>query len=307
MSIVIVGAGLAGATAAVELRERGHDGPVVLLGAESHPPYERPPLSKAYLMGNDPFDKALVRPAEWYAEHDVDLRLGVTATALDVGARTLTTDAGELTYDRLLLATGAEPRRLAVAEDAGVPAAYLRTVEDSDRLRSAFGEGRRVVIVGGGWIGLEVASAARAAGCEVVLYESAALPLLSVLGPTVAESFAALHREHGVDLRLQASVSAGDLAGADVVVAGIGVAPRVELAESAGLAVDDGVLVDGGLRATLAEQGAPVPSVLAVGDIANHDHPLLGRLRVEHWDTAIAQAKVAAHNLAGGEETYDAV
>ncbi|MGL5912076.1 MAG: FAD-dependent oxidoreductase, partial [Phycicoccus sp.] len=223
MSIVIVGAGLAGATAAVELRERGYDGPVVLVGAESHPPYERPPLSKAYLMGNDPFDKALVRPAEWYAEHDVDLRLGVTATALDAGARTVTTDAGELTYDRLLLATGAEPRRLAVAEDAGVPVAYLRTVVDSDRLRSAFGEGRRVVVVGGGWIGLEVASAARAAGCEVVLYESAALPLLSVLGPTVAESFAALHREHGVDLRLEASVSAGDLAGAEVVVAGVGV------------------------------------------------------------------------------------
>ncbi len=299
MSIIIVGAGLAGATAATELRDQGHEGGIVLVGAEEHPPYERPPLSKAYLLGEDPFEKALVHPAEWYAEHDVDLRLGVTATGLDTDAHVLSTSAGDLTYEKLLLATGAEPRMLDLAEAADVPVAYLRTVEESDRLREAFGEGRRIVVVGAGWIGLEVAAAARGAGSDVTVFETAALPLLRVLGPTVAEVFADLHREHGVDLRLGASVGAADLEGADLVVAGIGVQPRVELARSGGLAVDDGVLVDSRLRTS-------VPSVYAVGDIANHDHPRLGRrIRVEHWDTAIKQAKVAAHNLAGAEEEYD--
>ena len=301
MSIVIIGAGLAGATAATELREQGYEGRVVLLGAEEHPPYERPPLSKSYLLGEDPFEKALVHPLTWYADHDVDLRLGVTATGLDTDAHTVTTASGDLTYERLLLATGAEPRVLPVGEAADTPVAYLRTKEDSDRLREAFGEGRRIVVVGGGWIGLEAAAAARTAGAEVTLYEMDELPLERVLGPTVARAFADLHREHGVDLRLGAQVTPADLHGADLVVAGIGVTPRVELAESAGLDVENGVLVDAMLRTS-------VPSVLAVGDIANHSHPRLGqRIRVEHWDTAIRQAKVAAHNLAGAEEQYTAM
>jgi 3-phenylpropionate/trans-cinnamate dioxygenase ferredoxin reductase component len=301
MSIVIIGAGLAGGTAATELREQGYDGKVVLVGAEEHPPYERPPLSKGYLLGNDALDDAFVHPRDWYAEHDVDLRLGVEATGLDTDAHVVTTSAGDITYERLLLATGAEPRRLAVAEDSGLPAAYLRTIEDSDRLREAFASGGRIAVVGAGWIGLEVAAAAREAGCEVTVFETAELPLLRVLGPTVAQVFADLHREHGVDLRLGASVSADDLRGADLVVAGVGVSPRLDLARSGGLAVDDGVLVDAGLRTS-------VPSVFAVGDIASHAHPVLGRrIRVEHWDTAINQAKVAAHNLAGADEAYDAM
>jgi 3-phenylpropionate/trans-cinnamate dioxygenase ferredoxin reductase subunit len=301
MSIVIVGAGLAGGTAATELREQGHTGPVVLIGAEPHAPYERPPLSKGYLLGNDPIDDAFVHPLDWYAEHDVDLRLGVEATALDTDAHVVHTSAGDVDYEGLLLATGAEPRRLALAEESGVPTAYLRTIEDSDRLKAAFAKGGRIAVVWAGWIGLEAAAAARAAGCEVTVYETADLPLLRVLGPTVAQAFADLHRSHGVDLRLGTQVSASDLAGADLVVAGIGVTPRVALAEAAGLAVDNGVLVDAGLRTS-------VPDVLAVGDIANHDHPVLGRrIRVEHWDTAINQAKVAAHNLAGGDEVYDAM
>jgi 3-phenylpropionate/trans-cinnamate dioxygenase ferredoxin reductase subunit len=307
MSIVIVGAGLAGGTAATELRETGHTGPVVLLGAEQHPPYERPPLSKGYLLGNDPIDDAFVHPQAWYAEHDVDLRLGVEATAVDVDAHVVHTSAGDVPYEQLLLATGAEPRRLAVAEDSGVPTAYLRTIEDSDRLKAAFAKGGRIAVVGAGWIGLEAAAAARSAGCQVTVFETADLPLLRVLGPTVAEAFAGLHRRHGVDLRLGTQVSAADLQGADLVVAGVGVTPRVVLAESAGLAVDDGVLVDAGLRTAHAQTGTREPSVLAVGDIANHAHPLLGRIRVEHWDTAINQAKVAAHNLAGADETYDAL
>jgi 3-phenylpropionate/trans-cinnamate dioxygenase ferredoxin reductase subunit len=298
MSIVIVGAGLAGATAVTELREQGFEGGIVLLGSEKHPPYERPPLSKSYLLGDEPFDKALVHPLEWYAAHDVDLRLGVTATGIDTDAHTVSTTAGDVVYERLLLATGAEPRPLRAAEEAGVPVAYLRTREDSDRLREAFGTGTDVVVVGAGWVGLEVAAAARSAGCDVTVYEMEELPLLRVLGPTVARVFADLHREHGVDLRLGAEVTPADLEGAGLVVAGIGVAPRVDLAREAGLDVDDGVRVDSRLRTS-------VPSVYAVGDIASHAHPVLGqRIRVEHWDTAIKQARVAAHNLAGAEEEY---
>ena len=301
MSIVIVGAGLAGATAATELREQGYEGPVVLLGSEEHPPYERPPLSKSYLLGESPFEKALVHPRDWYAEHDIDLRLGVTATGLDTARRTVATTAGEVAYEGLLLATGAEPRLLDVGEDAGAPVAYLRTKEDSDRLREAFARGRRIIVVGGGWIGLEAAAAARAAGADVTLFEMDHLPLQRVLGGRVAEVFADLHREHGVDLRLGSSVSPADLEGADLVVAGIGVRPRVDLAHTGGLDVDNGVLVDARLRTS-------APSVYAVGDIANHDHPRLGRrLRVEHWDSAIKQARVAAHNLAGAEEDYAAL
>ena len=293
--IVVVGAGLAGATAVTALREGGHDGPLVPLGAESHPPYERPPLSKGYLLGNDPIESAFVHDRQWYAAHDIDLRTGAFVTDLDLGRKSVSLlDGTEIAYDQLLLATGSRPRRLPLADDSGVPTAYLRTIEDSDRIRAAFGPGHRIVIIGAGWIGLEVAAAARAAGTEVTVFEVAELPLLRVLGPRVAQAFADLHRAHGVDLRLGTAVSAADLAGATLVVVGVGVAPDASLAQGAGLAVSNGVLVDATLRTSH-------PDVYAVGDIANHDHPLLGRrVRVEHWDTAIEQAKVAAHNLVGG-------
>ena len=300
--IVVVGAGLAGATAVTAWREGGHDGPLVPLGAESHPPYERPPLSKGYLLGNDPFESAFVHEPQWYAAHDIDLRTGAFVTDLDLGRKSVSLlDGTEIAYDQLLLATGSRPRRLPLADDSGVPTAYLRTIEDSDRIRAAFGPGHRIVIIGAGWIGLEVAAAARAAGTEVTVFEVAELPLLRVLGPRVAQAFADLHRAHGVDLRLGTAVSAADLAGATLVVVGVGVAPDASLAQGAGLAVSNGVLVDATLRTSH-------PDVYAVGDIANHDHPLLGRrVRVEHWDTAIEQAKVAAHNLVGGQEAeaYD--
>ena len=300
--IVVVGAGLAGATAVTALREGGHDGPLVLLGAESHPPYERPPLSRGDGRGNDPFESAFVHEPQWYAAHDIDLRTGAFVTDLDLGRKSVSLlDGTEIAYDQLLLATGSRPRRLPLADDSGVPTAYLRTIEDSDRIRAAFGPGHRIVIIGAGWIGLEVAAAARAAGTEVTVFEVAELPLLRVLGRRVAQAFADLHRAHGVDLRLGTAVSAADLAGATLVVVGVGVVPDASLAQRAGLAVDNGVLVDATLRASH-------PGVYAVGDIANHDHPLLGRrVRVEHWDTAIEQAKVAAHNLVGGQEAeaYD--
>ena len=309
MGMVIVGAGLAGAAAAEELRERGYDGEVTLVGAEPHLPYERPPLSKDVLLGEKDLDSATVHDAAWYADHDVEVRVSATTTGIDLARRVVATDAGELGYDELLLATGSEPRHVPAFDRSGARVAYLRTREDSAALRAALLEKPRVVIVGGGWIGLEVAAAARAAGAPVTLVESQAQPLLAVMGETVAGMFADLHREHDVDLRLGVSVesmepdrvvlSGGDAVPADLVVVAIGAAPRVDLAERAGLATDNGVLVDARLRTS-------DPHVFAAGDIAHHDHPLLGhRLRVEHWDNALQQGKVAARNMLGAGEAYE--
>ena len=299
MRIVVVGAGLAAGTAGTELREQGYDGELIVLGAEPHAPYERPPLSKGYLLGNDPIENAFVHDAGWYAEHNVELRTSTTVTAIDPGRHEVTVDGETLSYDKLLLATGAEPRRLRMADESGTPTAYLRTIEDSDRLKVAFAAGAKVGIIGAGWIGLEVAAAARTAGCEVTIFEQAELPLVAVLGPEVAQAFADLHRAHGVDLRLGAAVSADDLQPFDLVVVGIGAVPSTGLAEAAGLAVDNGVLVNAQLQTS-------DPDIYAIGDIANEDHPVLGRrIRVEHWDTAIEQGKTAAHNLLGAQEAYD--
>ena len=309
MAKVIVGGGLAGAKAAEELRGRGYDGEVVLLGAEPHLPYERPPLSKEALLGDKELDDATVHDAAWYADHDVDVRLSTEVTGLDVERRVVVTGDGEVAYDDLMLATGSEPRHVAAFDRSGARMAYLRTREESAALRSALLEKPRVVIVGGGWIGLEVAAAARTMGGTVTVVETQAQPLLGVMGETVGRMFADLHREHDVDLRLGATVesveadrvvlSEGDPAPADLVVVAIGAAPRVALAEGAGLATDNGVLVDATLRTS-------DPHVWAVGDIAHHDHPLLGhRIRVEHWDNAIEQAKVAARNMLGEDVAYE--
>lgn len=296
-TIVVVGAGLAGATAVTHLRERGHDGPIVLFGSEPHAPYERPPLSKGYLLGNDPIDTAFVHPQEWYAAHDVDLRTATTVTGLDLEAQVVRTPEGDQPYDALVLATGAQPRRLALADACG-SSAYLRTIEDSDRIKAAFGPDRHLVIVGAGWIGLEVAAAARQAGTQVTVFETAALPLERVLGPRIARVFAEVHRAHGVDLRLSTQVTTQDLSDAPLVVVGIGAVPRTDLAQEAGLEVDNGILVDACLRTSH-------PGVYAIGDVANQDHPLLGRIRVEHWDTAIEQGKAVAATLLGEDTPYD--
>ncbi|MEO7587669.1 MAG: FAD-dependent oxidoreductase [Arachnia sp.] len=302
MSIVIVGAGLAGGTAVAELRDKGYTGEIVLIGAETHLPYERPPLSKGFLMGAQEFDEALVHDQAWYYDERIDLRLGVRATRIDLQAKVVHTepvdggDPVDVSYDKLLLATGATPR---VLDMASWPFLYLRTIDDSRRLREALKPGARVAIVGGGWIGLEVASAARQLGAEVTVFELGELPLLRVLGPEVAKVFAELHRGHGVDLRLGWKPDSADFAGFDMALAAVGVSPDVSLAQEAGLDCDNGVLVDATLRTS-------DPSVYAVGDIANQDHPLLGRrIRVEHWDNAIEQAKVAARNLLGADEKYD--
>jgi NADPH-dependent 2,4-dienoyl-CoA reductase/sulfur reductase-like enzyme len=312
-TFVVVGAGLAAAKAVEELRESGYDGSIVVYGAEQHRPYERPPLSKGYLLGDDELDTAFVHPEGWYDEHDVDLRLGTEVTAVDTHARTVTAGGEQQVYDRLLLATGASPRRLAMADDSGAEVAYLRTMEDSRRLKESFAAGRRIAIVGGGWIGLEVASAARKAGADVTVLESLELPLVRVLGAEVAQVFADLHREHDVDLRTGVDISGfsrdgersvvqlgdGTSVEADLVVVGIGVAPNVALAQAAGLEVDNGVLVDASLRSSARE-------VFAAGDLANEQHPVLGRrVRVEHWDTAIEQGKAAAHAMLDEDVSYD--
>lgn len=304
MNIVIVGAGLAGATAVTELREKGYGGGIVLIGAETHLPYERPPLSKGFLMGEQEFEETLVHDRGWYDDEGVDLRLETRATRIDLHKKLVHTEPvgdgqpAEIHYDKLLLATGASPRALDLGDGVG-PLLTLRTVEDSISLRTSLKADAHVVIVGGGWIGLEVASAARQSGAEVTVFEGGSLPLLRVLGPEIATLFAELHRGHGVDLRLESKPIVSDLADTDVVLAAIGVTPDVALAADAGLAVDNGVLVDATLRTSDKD-------VFAVGDIANHDHPSLGRrIRVEHWDNAIEQAKVAAHNLLGAAEQYD--
>jgi 3-phenylpropionate/trans-cinnamate dioxygenase ferredoxin reductase subunit len=313
MSITIVGGGLAAASAVEELRAQGYDGDVTVFGAEAYPPYHRPPLSKAALLGEKKPESAIVHDAGWYAERGVDLRLGEEVLELDLDGARLTTPTGTHGFERLLLATGAEPRRLAAADESGAPVAYLRTLDDSRSLRTALAAGGRVVIVGAGWIGLEVAAAAATAGCTVTVVETASLPLLRVVGPRVAEIFADLHRSHGVDFRFDAQV--GDVAATqdrgvrltlgdgsvvegDLIVVGVGVEPRVGLAEGAGLGVDNGVLTDATLRTS-------DPRVWAAGDVANHLHPVLGRrLRVEHWDTAIEQGRAAARNLLDAGEEY---
>lgn len=312
-TFVVVGSGLAAAKAVEKLRAEEYAGAVVVYGDEHHLPYERPPLSKGYLLGNDPLDVAFVNGPDWYDEQDVDLRLGTRVTAVDLTAHEVVTAGGRQRYDKLLLATGATPRHLAMADDSGAPVAYLRTIEDSQRLKSAFEGGIRVAIIGAGWIGLEVAAAARGAGCEVTVLESLDLPLVRVLGPEIAQTFADLHRDHGVDLRTSVQVAGveakdgvavvrladGATVEADLLVVGVGVTPNDALAREAGLATDNGVLVDALLRTS-------DPDVFAAGDVANHEHPVLGRrIRVEHWDTAIEQGRAAARNMLGQGIPYD--
>jgi 3-phenylpropionate/trans-cinnamate dioxygenase ferredoxin reductase subunit len=314
-TFVIVGAGMAGGKAAETLREEGFDGRVVLIGAEPERPYERPPLSKDYLRGES--ERAAVYLQEdpsWYEQHEVELRPSTAVESLDVAGRAVVLDGGErVPYDALLLATGAEPRRLAIpgADLEGVH--VLRTLDDCDALRGVFDRGGRLVVVGAGWIGCEVAASARQRGMEVTVVEPQSVPLERVLGPELGAFYRDVHADHGVALRLGTGVEAIEGAGrvervragdgttleADAVVIGVGVAPRTALAEGV-LDVDDGILVDAGLR-TIAD------GVFAAGDVANHDHPILGRLRVEHWANALEQGPAAARAMLGQDVSYDRV
>jgi 3-phenylpropionate/trans-cinnamate dioxygenase ferredoxin reductase component len=309
VNIVIIGTGLAGANAAQELRTQGHTGDITLIGDEPHPPYERPPLSKGLLLGTTDPDSVFVHARSWYAESQVELLTGSPVTDIDLDTCHITLGDRQLSYDRLLLATGAQPRRLPMADSSGADIVYLRTIDDALALAPRLTE--RLLIVGAGWIGLEVAAAARQAGGTVTVVESAPLPLVRVLGPEIAPSIAALHREHGVDLRLNTDLTAidhqqgrttvrlddGTDVACDLILVGIGAEPDDALAAKAGLATDHGVLVDARLRAS-------DPHVFAAGDVAHHDHPLHGRIRVEHWDTAIHHGQHAARVMLGDDQPY---
>jgi 3-phenylpropionate/trans-cinnamate dioxygenase ferredoxin reductase subunit len=313
-TFVIVGAGLAGARAAEALRTEGFDGHLVLIGEEPERPYERPPLSKGLLLGKAAQDSVYVHDAGWYREHDIDLRTGTRAVALDRAGHRVTLDGGEqVGYDKLLLATGSRPRALPVpgADLDGV--LRLRTLGDNASIAEALVRGARLVIIGAGWIGLEVAAAAREHGVEVSVVEAAALPLRQVLGDRLAGVFADLHREHDVtfhfgaqlvelrgDRRVSQVVLAdGAVLPADAVLVAVGAQPNTELAEHAGLAVDNGILVDAGLRTS-------DPDIYAAGDVANAHHPLLdARVRVEHWSNALNGGPAAARAMLGHEVSYD--
>jgi 3-phenylpropionate/trans-cinnamate dioxygenase ferredoxin reductase component len=314
-TFVIVGASLAGARAAEALRTEGFEGQIVLIGHERHYPYERPPLSKGYLQGSEARDSIFVHEEGWYAGHGVDLRLGAGVTAIDRELRQLTLSTGETVgYDKLLLTTGATPTLLPVPGAGANGVQYLRSVDDSERLRETLSAVSSVVIVGAGWIGLEVAAAARNAGVATTVVSMEEQPLLAVLGPEVAPVFADLHLEHGVDLRLGTEVDRilvsadaatgvrladGTELSADAVIVGIGVTPAAELAEAAGLGVDGGVLTDAGLRTS-------DPDIYAAGDVARAYHPLIGaRLRVEHWANARHQPVAAARSMLGQDVAYD--
>ncbi len=313
-TFVIVGASLAGAKAAQTLRHEGFDGRLVLVGAEDERPYERPPLSKDYLRGEAGRDRVYVHGEGFYAEHDIELRLGRTAVDMNASLREVALDDGErLRYDRLLLATGAEPRRLAIPGGALDGVHYLRTVDDSDVLRERLDRGGAVVVVGAGWIGAEVAASARQRGLEVTVVAPDAVPLERVLGREVGGVYREIHTEHGVRMLLGTRVEAFEGDGAvervrtsdgrhlecDFVVVGIGVQPRTQLAAQAGLALGDGILVDEHLRTS-------APGVFAAGDVAGAWHPFYReRIRVEHWANALRQGPAAARNMLGAAEPYD--
>jgi 3-phenylpropionate/trans-cinnamate dioxygenase ferredoxin reductase subunit len=312
--IVIVGGGMAGAKAAETLRDEGYEGALTILGAEDERPYERPPLSKDLLRGESEREAAHVHPSGFYEERDIDLRTGVAATAIDVAGHAVTLEDGErLSYDRLLLATGAEPRRI------GIPGAdldgvlVLRTIGDSERLAAAIRGDGRLVVIGAGWIGSEAAASARTMGSEVTVVERLGVPLETVLGAELGGMYGDVHREHGVELLTGAGVEAfeGDgrvervrLAGGrtidcGAVLVGIGVVPRTGLAEEAGLDVENGVLVDATLRTS-------APDIWAAGDVAAHMHPRYDRrVRVEHWANALNQGPAAARNMLGADEPFD--
>ncbi|WP_024803215.1 NAD(P)/FAD-dependent oxidoreductase [Nocardia sp. BMG51109] len=314
-AFVIVGGGLAAVKLAEALRGNDFDGTVTLIGTEEHLPYERPPLSKEHLLGKQQLADFTTAPAQWYRDHHVEVLPGTTVTAIDRDARTVTLpDGSTRRYDKLALATGSRPHRLPIPGADADGVYELRTIEQSDALLALFGSARRLAVIGAGWIGLEVAAAARTAGVEVTVLETQRVPLQAALGTRMGEVFAELHRANGVDLRCEVRVaeittSGGTATGvrlddgtvleADAVLQAVGARPNIELAGNAGLAVDSGVLVDEHLATS-------DPNIVAAGDIAEQQHPVLKRrIRVEHWANALNQPAVAAQTMLGRPATYD--
>jgi 3-phenylpropionate/trans-cinnamate dioxygenase ferredoxin reductase subunit len=314
-TFVIVGAGLAGAKAAETLRTEGFDGRLVLIGDEPERPYERPPLAKEYLRG-EADARPYVHDQSFYADNAIELWHSTRATGLDIGLQELLLEGDQrLGYDRLLIATGALPRRLDVPGTELDGIHYLRTLTDSERIGERIEAGQRVVVIGSGWIGAEVAASARQKGCEVTMLEMAALTLERVLGPEVGRIYRDLHGDHGVEFLPETTIARFEGEGSvqrvitnddtlletDYVVIGIGVAPRIGLLEAAGLRIDNGVVVDEYLQTSAR-------NVFAAGDVANVRHPFYGHhLRVEHWDTALHHGPVAAKNMLGQVEAYDRI
>jgi 3-phenylpropionate/trans-cinnamate dioxygenase ferredoxin reductase subunit len=314
--VVIVGGGLAAASAAETLWAEGFDGDVTIVADEPHPPYQRPPLSKGYLAGKEGLDAVFVHPAEWYAENGMRLRMSTAAVALDPASHRLDLAGGEsLTYDALLLATGSSPRRLPIpgADLPGVRT--LRRIDDSDALAAELKDGgRRLVLIGSGWIGLEVAATAREFGNEVTVLERDPVPLAAALGAELGTVFLRMHQEHGVDLRMSVGVERitgegradgvvvdGETVPADLVLVGVGAVPNTGLADAAGLDVQNGILVDASLRTS-------APDVFAAGDVANAYHPVIHRhLRSEHWANALNAGPIAARAMLGQDVVYDAI
>jgi 3-phenylpropionate/trans-cinnamate dioxygenase ferredoxin reductase component len=311
--IVIVGASLAGATAAAGLRSEGFADDVLLIGAESQLPYHRPPLSKEYLRGEQRMEDTLVNPARSYAEKGIELRLGVRATTIEPRRKLVELEGGgRVAYDRLLVATGARNRTLSMPGAALDGIFQLRTVEDCDRIRAAARPGCRAVLIGLGFIGSEVTASLRQLGVEVTAVDGQRAPLARVLGEEVGAVLAEIHRDKGAELLLEDGVAAfegvhrvervrtrkGRFLACDFVVAGIGVTPNTELLAAAGAKVNNGILVDERCRTSL-------PDVYAAGDVTNHHHPIFGRLRVEHWNNAYRQGLAAARSMVGGDQPYD--
>jgi 3-phenylpropionate/trans-cinnamate dioxygenase ferredoxin reductase component len=310
---VIAGAGHAGGRAAEALRAAGHKGRITLLGAEHHPPYERPPLSKELLAGAIPIEKTYIRPHAWYGEQEIDLRLGNEAVAIDRAAqRVRMKDGTDVPYDALLLTTGARPRILRIPGGEGPRVLYLRDIDDSLRLRELLVPGARLAVIGAGFIGLEVAATAKKRGASVVVLELAPNVLARVCPPEIADYVADLHRKNGVEIRtgvgvtaieetgagLEIVTSGGERIEADYVAVGIGAQPNTEMAAAAGLAIEDGVKVDEFGRSS-------DPHIYAAGDVTRHFNPLVGRhIRLEAWQNAQNQAIAVAKVMAGGEVAF---
>jgi len=311
---VIVGGGLAGAKIAEALRDRDFDGEITVLSEEDHLPYERPPLSKEFFAGKKTLPEFTVHDGEWFRDHHIDLRPGTTATAIDPAAHTVSLpDGSTISYDKLALATGSRSRRLDIPGSDAEGVHYVRTVDQAAALLRTLAADKKLVVIGAGWIGLEIAASARGFDVDVTVLEHAGLPLESTLGPEMGEVFAALHRQNGVDLRTGTDVSAisvdgdhasgvtlsdGTVIPADAVLIAVGALPNTELASEAGIDVENGVLVDAGLQSS-------DPDVVAVGDIAAAQHPILNaRIRVEHWANALNQPATAAETMLGRPAEY---
>lgn len=315
-TVVIIGAGHAAGQVAASLRQDGHEGPIIMLGDEPVIPYQRPPLSKQYLSGEQGIERVYLRPQKFYDDKKIDVRTGVSVDRIDRAAKSVHTTAGDtIAYDQLIIATGSRARKLSIEGSTLGGIHYLRSVADVDAIRSEMAPGKKLVIVGGGYIGLEVASVAVAAGLEVHVIEMEARILQRVTTPDMSAYYHQLHTSRGVHIHTSigvkgftgsggrvSAVLAGDQSfPADLVIVGIGIIPNIEIARDAGITCDNGIVVDEHCRTS-------DPDIYAIGDCTNHPNPLLGRrLRLESVPNAMEQARVASANIRGDAKTYSAI